>query len=61
MPFPALDGGRMITTIFYSIFSFFPSSRNRFVTFEKYLHSIGFILLLALMLYVAGLDIGRFF
>jgi regulator of sigma E protease len=61
MPFPALDGGRMVTTILYSIFSFFPRSSGRFIVVEKYIHAIGFILLLGLMLYVAGLDIGRFF
>lgn len=61
LPFPALDGGRIVTTVLYSIFSFFPSSHGRFVKFEKYLHSIGFLLLLALMIYVAGLDIGRIF
>jgi regulator of sigma E protease len=61
LPFPALDGGRIVTTTLYSVFSFFPRSQARFLQFEKLLHAAWFILLLILMIYVAWLDIGRFF
>ncbi len=61
LPFPALDGGRVVTTIFSSIFSFFPHSLGGFIKVEKYLHFFGFIFLLALMIYITWLDIGRIF
>lgn len=62
LPIPALDGGRIVTTTFYSIIV----RHNRewvekFLKFEKYFHAFGFIFLMILTLYVAWLDISRFF
>ncbi len=61
LPFPALDGGRLFTTTLYAVFLHVRKWTKKFLTFEKYFHALGFILLLVLMLYVAGLDISRFF
>jgi regulator of sigma E protease len=61
LPFPALDGGRIVTTTLYSILTYFPRGRAYFTRLEWILHAIGFILLLGFMLYVSGLDILRFF
>ncbi len=61
MPFPALDGGRIVTTIMYSLLTPFKNAREKLLVFEGYFHSFGFLLLLLLMLYVAFLDVGRFF
>lgn len=61
LPFPALDGGRIVTTTLYSILTYFPRGRAYFTRLEWTLHATGFILLLAFMLYVSGLDIARFF
>lgn len=61
LPFPALDGGRIITTTLYSLFSYIPNWKNIFSKVEWLIHTLGFILLLAFMLYVSGLDVLRFF
>lgn len=61
IPFPALDGWRIVTTTLYSIFSYFPRWKAYFSKFEGGLHAIGFLILITLMLYVSGLDILRFF
>ncbi|MBC7498711.1 site-2 protease family protein [Candidatus Gracilibacteria bacterium] len=61
LPFPALDGGRIVTTTLYSISSYFPHGKQYFSRVEGAIHAIGFMLLLAFMLYVSGLDILRFF
>jgi regulator of sigma E protease len=61
LPFPALDGGRIVSTTLYSITALFTKKKETFFLLEKYFHASGFILLLILMVYVAGLDIGRFF
>ena len=61
LPFPALDGGRIVTTSLYSIFSYIPHGKQYFSRVEGVIHAAGFILLLAFMLYVSGLDIARFF
>jgi membrane-associated protease RseP (regulator of RpoE activity) len=62
LPIPALDGGRIVTTTLYSIIvRFFHGGKDRFLQIEKYFHSIGFLLLLLLTVYVAGVDISRFF
>lgn len=61
LPFPALDGGRVVTTTLYSIFSYIPHGKKYFSKIEWVLHAIWFIILLGFMLYVSGLDISRFF
>lgn len=62
LPIPALDGWRIVTTTLYSlIVRYFQAGIHRFLQFERYFHAIGFILLMILTLYVAWLDISRFF
>ncbi len=34
LPFPALDGGRIVTTTLYSIFSYFPHGKKYFPKVE---------------------------
>lgn len=61
LPFPALDGGRIVTTTLYSIFSYFPRWKQYYIRFENILNFVWFIVLMLLMLAVAWLDISRFF
>jgi regulator of sigma E protease len=61
LPFPALDGGRLLTTTVSSLLSYFPRTTRYFQIFEHGFHFVGFVLLLILMLYIAGLDISKFF
>ena len=61
LPFPALDGGCIVTTTLYSISSFFPHGKKYFSKAEGAIHTIGFMILITLMVYVSGLDISRFF
>lgn len=61
LPFPALDGGRIVMTTMYSVLKRVGLSREKILKFEAYIHSFGFVLLLLFMLYVAGLDIFRIF
>ncbi len=61
LPFPALDGGRMLFTTIYSILLKFGFSREKILKYESVIHSTGFILLMIFMLYVAWLDIFRLF
>lgn len=61
LPFPALDGGRILTTTLYSIFSYLPHGKKLFTKVEWFLHTVWFIILLIFMIYVSGLDILRFF
>jgi regulator of sigma E protease len=61
LPFPALDGGRLLTTTVASLLSYFPRTTRYFQIFEHGFHFIGFVLLLILMIYIAWLDISKFF
>lgn len=61
LPFPALDGGRILFTTIYSCLLRCGISREKILIYEARIHSVGFLLLLAFMLYVAGLDIFRIF
>ncbi|MBP9780043.1 site-2 protease family protein [Candidatus Gracilibacteria bacterium] len=60
LPFPALDGGRLLTTTVASLLSYFPRATRYFQIFEHGFHFVGFVLLLILMIYIAGLDISKF-
>jgi regulator of sigma E protease len=53
LPFPALDGGRLLTTTVASLLSYFPRTTRYFQIFEHGFHFIGFVLLLILMIYIA--------
>jgi regulator of sigma E protease len=61
LPFPALDGGRIVTTTLYSIFSYIPNWKQHFTKVEGMIHAVWFFILLVFMIYVSGLDILRFF
>lgn len=52
LPFPALDGGRIVFTVVEMITGKKVSAR-----FEASVHYVGFIILLLLIVYVTGLDI----
>ncbi len=60
LPFPALDGGRLLTTTVASLLSYFPRATRYFQIFEHGFHFVGFVLLLILMIYIAWLDISKF-
>lgn len=61
LPFPALDGGRLLTTTVASLLSYLPRATRYFQIFEHGFHFVGFVLLLILMIYIAWLDISKFF
>ncbi len=56
IPFPALDGGRVLFVLFEIVYGKRVSNK-----FEHWAHLTGFVLLMALMVYVTLNDIGRFF
>jgi regulator of sigma E protease len=56
IPFPALDGGRVLFILFELV-----SGKRLSNKFEHWAHMTGFVLLIALMVYVTINDIGRFF
>jgi len=56
IPFPALDGGRLLFIIYELIFQK-PVKKE----IEAYIHLVGFGILMILMLLVAFNDVGRFF
>ena len=55
LPFPALDGGRMI----FVIYEFITGKRSN-QNFEKYLNFVGIILLLSLSVLITFLDIKKY-
>ncbi len=56
MPFPALDGGRLIVVLLEAI------TRRRFSSkVVGIIHAVGFLLLLALMLFLTVVDVHRLF
>lgn len=61
LPFPALDGGRIVTTTIYSILATIGFTKTKILKVESKITTFGFILLMIFMIYVAGLDISRFF
>ena len=56
LPFPALDGGRIVFVILEKI-----RGRRLPVKFEQLTHTIGFVLLISLMLLITFRDVRRFF
>ncbi|MDD2693360.1 MAG: M50 family metallopeptidase [Candidatus Gracilibacteria bacterium] len=61
LPFPALDGGRLLSTTIASLLSFFVVGKNRMAQIEAYIHTFGMILLLGLSLLIAFFDVSKFF
>lgn len=61
LPFPALDGGRLLSTTIASLLSFFVVGKNRMAQIETYIHTFGMILLLGLSLLIAFFDVSKFF
>ncbi len=59
LPFPALDGGRLLTTTVAALLSHFQKATLYFSYFERLFHMIGFAFLLLVMLYIAWLDISK--
>ena len=56
LPIPALDGGHVVFLLFEWITGIKPSDK-----FMEYATTAGFFILMALMIYVLGLDISRLF
>lgn len=56
MPFPALDGGRLLFIGVEAVFG-----RRVLPTFEKYAHRVGMVILLALIVLITLGDINRLF
>ncbi|MCA9391922.1 site-2 protease family protein [candidate division WWE3 bacterium] len=56
LPFPALDGGRLVFVIFEGI-----TRKKILAKYEGWLHTIGFVLLMILVLVLSYFDIQRFF
>lgn len=61
LPFPALDGGRLVSTTIRSIIGLFYHKTKVLNQIEYYIHAFGMILLLGLSLIVAFLDIFKLF
>lgn len=61
LPFPALDGGRIVFTTIYSIWKALGFRKEKILHLEAIINFIGFSLLLLFMLYISWLDIWRFF
>ncbi len=61
LPFPALDGGRLVSTTFRAIFSSTSIDKNRFSQVENIIHAWWMIFLLGLSLLIAYFDISKFF
>ncbi len=61
LPFPALDGGRLVSTTLRSIIGLFYHKTKTLNKIEYFIHAFGMIFLLGLSLIVALLDVSKFF
>ena len=61
LPLPALDGGRFVSATIVSLLELFRFSRKRIRSWEAIIHSLGFILLLLLSVFIAFHDVLKFF
>ena len=59
LPFPALDGGRLVSTTIRALLPEKMSSSERGHKVETYIHTFGMILLLGFSLFIALLDISK--
>ena len=60
LPIPALDGGRIFFVLVNSLFTLI-TRKEIDPKYEGYIHTVGLILLLALMLVVAVSDVWKLF
>jgi regulator of sigma E protease len=61
LPFPALDGWRLLSTTVRSIIGWFTHKRSLLDSIEYVFHTFGMITLLALSLLIAVLDVWKLF
>ena len=61
LPFPALDGGRLLSTTITSLLSSVIRNRIQMARIEWYIHAFGMILLLGLSLLIAFFDVSKLF
>lgn len=61
LPFPALDGGRLVSTSVNSLLSYIVKDTMKLARIETYIHSFGMILLLGLSLLIAFFDVSKLF
>lgn len=61
LPFPALDGGRLLSTTARSIIGLFYHKTRTLDKIEYFIHAFGMVLLLAVSLVIALLDIYKLF
>lgn len=61
LPFPALDGGRLVSTSVNSLLSYIVKDTMKLAHIETYIHSLGMILLLGLSLLIAFFDVSKLF
>lgn len=59
LPFPALDGGRLVSTTIRSLLPQKMRNSSRGQKVETYIHTFGMILLLGFSLFIAILDISK--
>lgn len=57
LPFPALDGGRLVSTTILSIASLFTTKKKHLQKFEQVFHSIWMLFLIVLSIFIAIFDI----
>lgn len=61
LPLPALDGGRIVSTSVMSFFGLFTRKKEFLIRLEGAVHGLGMILLLALSLVIALMDVWKLF
>ena len=61
LPFPALDGGRLVSTSVMAFASLFTKRNSLLITLERSVHGFGMIFLLAVSLVIAGMDVWKLF
>ncbi len=61
LPFPALDGGRLVSTGVMAFASLFTKKNSFLITLERYVHGGGMIFLLVISVIIAGMDIWKIF
>lgn len=59
LPFPALDGGRVVSTTIKSLLSYTPLDQRHFSRIENMFNMVGMIFLLSLSLLIAFFDVTK--